>query len=382
MIRKPRLFTPGPTQPLPQAQAAEAAARLHHHSRQYSALLKEVRAGLKYFFNTRNDVVVLTSSGTGAMEAAVVNTVEPGDDVLVLNAGRFGARWSAICHAFGARVKELTVPPGRAPDPGDVKKALGKKYRAMFMQGVETSTGTLMPVREIAAIAKRSGCLVVVDAITMLGAHEVRPDDWGLDITLGASQKALAMAPGLAFACISPDALARMRAIKTPRFYFDLVREHDAQAALKTTFTPALSLMAGCDASLKWLRETSLEALIGNAALLSGMTRAAMNAAGLKLFSKSPAHSVTAVEAPPQIDVRKFSEKIENRFGALIGKGQDSLSDRIFRVSHLGYCDYIETIGLIGAIENALGDLGAKVSTGKALAAAQQFFRGHIGDAP
>ena len=384
MIRKPRLFTPGPTSPLPQAQAAEAAALLHHHSPAYSALLQEVRAGLQYFFQTRNDVLVLTSSGTGAMEAAVVNTLERDDEVIVVNAGRFGARWTAICRTYGVRVFEVTVPPGHAPDVAAVQAQLEKlpQCRAVLMQGCETSTGTVMPVRDVAKlVSPRPECLLIVDAITWLGAHEVLPDAWGIDITLGASQKALAMAPGLTFAAISPKALARMRTNQTPRFYFDLVREYDAQAALGTTFTPALSLMAGCASALQWLKDVTLPGLIDNAKLLSGMMRAAANALGLRLLSRAPSDSVTAVELPPEIAARNFLEIIENRFGALLGKGQDSLLERIVRFSHLGYCDYIETLGLIGAMELALQGLGAKIESGQGLNAAQAHAIA-FGDAP
>ncbi len=384
MIRKPRWFTPGPTSPLPQAQAAEAAAMLHHHSPAYAELLAELRQGLKYFFRTDHDVLVLTCSGTGAMEAAVVNTVQPGDDLLVLNAGRFGARWAAIGRAFGAGVQELTVEPGFAHDPAQVKAVLAgmTRCRAVFMQGCETSTGTLQPVREIAALVRqRADCLLVLDAVSMLGAHELEPDAWGVDVMLGASQKALAMAPGLAFVSMSPRSLERARGLKMPRYYFDLVREHDAQAALRTTFTPALSLMAGCAAALRWLRQTTLETLIDNARLLAGMTRAAVTALELKLLSRCPADSVTAVEAPPAISAQKISENIEKRFGACVGLGQDSLRNRVFRLSHLGYCDYMETLGLIGALEEVLACLGMNVEPGRALSAAQKYFGGCKEDA-
>lgn len=378
MIPKPRLFTPGPTMPLPQAAQAEAAPMPHHRSPEFRALLGRVQRGLRAFFNTRQDVVVLTCSGTGGMEAACAAAIQPGLPVVVVNGGRFGARWLEIARALGAQTREIRVAPGQPVDPADVKRALDAGPAcAVLVQGCETSTATLHPVREIAALVRpRPETLMCVDGITWLGAHEVRPDEWGIDLLVGASQKALSMAPGLAFVGVSEKAAKALEAGRgAPRYYLDLRRELAAQRQQETAFTPAVSLVAALDAALQRVTEVGHDNLVANAACFAAMSRAAVQALGLKLVSSRPADSVTAVYAPEGITAGELISRLQSRHGVSLANGQDELRNLVFRLAHLGFYDYIDAVGVIAALEDVLLDHGLKVAPGTALAAAQQEYR-------
>lgn len=378
MIPKPRIFTPGPTAPLPEAALAEAAPQPHHRSAEFRALLQEVREGLKLFFSTSRDVVVLTASGSGGLEAVAASAITPGRRVVCVNGGRFGARWADMARAFGADVHEIKVERGRAVDPGQVKAALDAgPADAVLVQGCETSTATLHPVREIAALVRpRPETLMCVDGITWLGAHDVRPDEWGIDLLVGASQKALSMAPGLSFVGVSEKAQRLLEGRKgAPRYYFDLRRELVAQRQLETAFTPAVSLVAALRAALARVREHGLQALVRNAGQLARVARAAFSALGLKLVSSAPADSVTAVWLPQGMDSSRLLGELQKRHGAALADGQDDLRNLVFRVAHLGFYDYIDCVGALGAIEDVLLDLGLKAEPGAGLRAAQLQWR-------
>lgn len=378
MVVKPRVLTPGPTMLLPQAQIAQAEAAMHHRTDEFVELFRAVRSGLKHLFQTERDVLAFSSSGSGGLEACVVNLVRPGDKVISVNAGKFGERWTKMNRAFGADVVEVAVEHGRAVKAEEVEKALAQNpgCRAVFVQGSESSTATLHPVREIAELVrKRNDCVLCVDAITWLGAHTVKTDDWGLDLVVCGSQKAMAMAPGLAFVSISEKAQRLMTDVRTPRFYFDFAREAKAQAKDQTAFTPAISLIAACAASLRWIQEIGIDNLVRNAHTLASMCRAAAGALGLELLSEAPADSITAVRTPAGLESGKVIARLKDRFGAIIADGQDALKNRIFRLAHLGYYDYIDTMGLIGALEDVLLSLGLKFEPGRALTAAQAEYR-------
>ena len=385
MISKPRVLTPGPTALLPDAQFAQAQAAMHHRTDAFIELFRKVRAGLKQFYKTERDVLVFASSGSGALEACVANAISAGDRVICVNGGKFGERWTAINRAYGAEVIEIKVEHGSAVSVEAIADALesAPDARAVFVQGSESSTATVHTVREIAElVAKRDGCLMCVDAITWLGAHEVRTDEWNLDLVVCGSQKAMAMPPGLGFVSVSAKAARVLAATSgSARYYFDFARELKAQAKDQTAFTPAISLIAACAASLDWILECGVDNLVNNAKLLASMSRAAMRAIGLKLLSSSPADSVTAIHAPQGLESGRIIQAVKERFGAIIANGQDHLKNRIFRLAHLGYNDYIDTLGLIGALENALRDLGHDFEMGTALGAAQAEFRRATGDA-
>ncbi|GIK52490.1 MAG: alanine--glyoxylate aminotransferase family protein [Planctomycetaceae bacterium] len=378
MVIKPRVLTPGPTALLPEAALAQAAASMHHRTDAFIELFKQVREGLKHLFQTRRDVLMFSASGTGGLEACVVNLVRPGDEVICVNAGKFGERWTKMNRTFGAKVHELKLADGQAVSVSAVKQALDQapQCRAVFVQGSESSTATVHPVREIAALVReRPQCVICVDAITWIGAHEVRTDDWGLDLVVCGSQKALAMPPGLAFVSISEKAEKLMQGVSTPRYYFDFAREAKAQKEFQTAFTPAISLVAALAASLAWVRQLGVENLWRNASVLASMTREAMKAIGLEIFSQAPSDSVTAVCAPAALGSGKIIKRMKERHGAIIADGQDDLKNRVFRLAHLGYYDYMEALGLIGALEDVLLGLGHSFESGKALAAAQAQYR-------
>jgi len=378
MIPKQRIFTPGPTAPLPQAALAEAAPQPHHRSAEFRELLREVRQGLQLFFSTSNDVVLLTSSGTGGLEAVAASAITPGQRVICINGGRFGARWTDMARAFGADVVEIVAPPGQPADVAAVQRALDAGPAcAVLVQGCETSTATLHPVREIAQIVRsRPETLMCVDGITWLGAHEVRPDDWGLDLVVGASQKALSMAPGLSFVSVSKKAEQALEVRKgAPRYYFDLRRELLCQRNLETAFTPAISLVSACAAALHRVREVGLDALVRNAGQLAAMARAAFSAMNLKIVSARPADSVTAVYMPQDLGSGRLRDELQKRHGVRVADGQDGLRNLVFRVAHLGFYDYIDCVGALAAIEDVMIDLGLKAEPGAGLKAAQLQWR-------
>ena len=386
MIRKIRLFTPGPTPLLPAAQFAMAAADMHHRTPEFRALFKRVLEQLKEFVGTKNDVLLLASSGTGAMEAAVSNLTSPGDRVLVLSAGKFGERWTALAKAFGCAVDVVSVPYGETFSIDEVRKALRIETRAVFMQATETSTGIRHCVPAVAELLKQadSGALLVVDAITGLGTTHLDTDGWGVDVLIGGSQKAVMIPPGLAYLAVSEKAWEAMEISLNPRYYFDLRKERKNAKTAESAYTPAVSLIAGLGAALDFIAAqgggdlaAGRVALVNNAETCAAMTRAACEALGLKLFAPSaPAAAVTAVVAPEGVDSGVFVKELKTRFGATITNGQGEMKGQIFRIAHLGLFDYMDTIALIGALEHIAVEV-LKVpgfALGQALAAAQKVY--------
>jgi aspartate aminotransferase-like enzyme len=386
MIRKTRLFTPGPTPLLPAAQFAMAAADIHHRTAEFRALYQRVLDQLKIFVGTKNDVLLLASSGTGAMEASVSNLTSPGDRVLVLSAGKFGERWTAIAKAFGCAVDVVSAPYGQTFSLDEVRKALKIETRAVFMQATESSTGVRHDVQGVAELLKKadSGALLVVDAITGLGTTHFDVDGWGVDVIIGGSQKAVMLPPGLAYLGISDRAWEAMEISLNPRYYFDLRKERKNAHKGESSYTPAVALIAGLGAALDFIAAqgggdlaAGREALIDNAETCAAMTRAAVEALGLKLFAPvSPAAAATAVLPPPGVDSGVIVKELKNRFGAVITNGQGEMKGQIFRIAHIGLFDYMDTIAIIGALEQvAASSLKlAGFHFGQALAAAQKAY--------
>ena len=386
MIRKTRLFTPGPTPLLPAAQFAMAAADIHHRTPEFRALYQRVLAQLKDFVGTRNDVIILSSSGTGAMEASVSNLTSPGDRVLVLTAGKFGERWSALAKAFGCEVDVVSAPYGQTFTLDAVKAALKLETRAVFMQANETSTGVQHDVKGVAKLLKdnKSEALLIVDGITGLGTSTIDMDDWGVDVLIGGSQKAVMIPPGLSYLAVSQRAWDRMEATYNPRYYFDLRKERKNAKAGESAYTPAVALIAALGAALDWIAAQAdgdlvkgREKLVANAELIAEMTRAAFTALGFKLFNAvSPGAAATAVYAPEGVDSGIVVKELKSRFAAIITNGQGEMKGQIFRIAHLGFFDYLDTIALIGALEQvvvkSLPQLNVKFGDG--LIAAQKVF--------
>jgi aspartate aminotransferase-like enzyme len=386
MIRKTRLFTPGPTPLLPAAQFAMAAADIHHRTPEFRALYQRVLSQLKEFVGTKSDVIILSSSGTGAMEASVSNLTSPGDRVLVLTAGKFGERWSALAKAFGCEVDVVSAPYGQTFTLDQVKAALKLETRAVFMQANETSTGVRHDVEGVAKLLKdqKSEALLIVDAITGLGTSELDMDAWGVDVLVGGSQKAVMIPPGLSYLAVSQRAWDRMESTYNPRYYFDLRKERKNAKNGESAYTPAVALIAALGAALDWIAAQAdgdlvkgREKLVANAELIAEMTRAALTAMGFKLFNAtSPGAAATAVYAPEGVDSGIVVKELKSRFAAIITNGQGEMKGQIFRIAHLGFFDYLDTISLIGALEQvvvkSLPQLGVKFGDG--LIAAQKVF--------
>ncbi|HVM92880.1 MAG TPA: alanine--glyoxylate aminotransferase family protein [Terriglobales bacterium] len=383
MLRKNRLFTPGPTPLLPSAQMAMASYGMHHRTADFRGLFTRVLTDLKEFIGTKNDVLVLTSSGTGFMEAAISNLTSPGDKVLVLTAGKFGERWISLAKAFGCAVETVSVPYGETFALDAIRAKLMPDIRCVYLQATESSTGARHDVEAIAKLVRSSApdALLVVDAITGLGTTRLDVDGWGIDVIIGGSQKALMIPPGLAYGAVSERAWQRMETTKSPRYYFDLRKERKAAAKAETSYTPATSLFAGLASALDHLRQTGdgnlakgRDALIANAELCAAMTRAGVEALGLKLFAPSaPAAALTAVATPAAADSTAICKHFRDQFGAVVANGQAEMKGQLFRIAHIGYYDYLDTVGVLAALEQVIADLtGKKVEFGSAVKAAQE----------
>jgi len=385
MLRKNRLFTPGPTPLLPAAQNAMASFSLHHRTADFRALFTRVLAEMKEFIGTQNDVLVLACSGTGIMEASVSNLTSPGDKVLVLTAGKFGERWRDLTKAFGCNVDIISAPYGETIPLDQLRPKLSSDIRAVYVQATESSTGARHDVKGIAKLVRAAGddTLLVVDAITGLGTTHFDVDGWGIDIIIGGSQKALMIPPGLAYCAMSERAWKRMETTQSPRYYFDLRKERKAAAKGESAYTPATALFAALAATLEYIRQmgdgdlaAGREALIDNAELAAEMTRAGAQAAGLQLFAPSaPAAALTAIQAPAGFDSGKIVKEFRDSFGAVVANGQGEMKGKLFRIAHLGYYDYLDTIGILAALEHVLaGITGKPVEYGAAVRAAQEVY--------
>lgn len=391
MLRKNRLFTPGPTPLLPAAQTAMAAANIHHRTADFRALYTRVLADLKIFVGTQNDVVLLASSGSGAMEAAVSNLTSPGERVLVLTAGKFGERWSELAKAYGLAAEVMSAPYGQTFALEAVRGRLTPDTRAVYMQATESSTGVGHDVEGVARLVRESGhdTLLVVDAITGLGTTRFDVDRWGIDVIIGGSQKAVMVPPGLAYCAVSQRAWTRMESTKSPRYYFDLRKERKAGAKGESAFTPAIALVAALGAALDYIHElgsgdlaAGREALIANAELCAEMTRAGARALGLKLYASVPSNALTAITAPEGVDSGVIVKAFRENFGAVVAAGQgDVMKSALFRIAHLGYYDYLDTIGIIAALEQVMARI-RKVEFGAAVTAAQKVWAEHSGGKP
>src|SRR6202050_5352365 len=384
MLRKNRLFTPGPTPLLPAAQTAMASFTAHHRTADFRALFQRVLADMKEFIGTQNDALVLACSGTGMMEASVSNLTSPGDTVLVLSAGNFGERWVGVARALGCGVDVLSVPYGQTFSLDDVRERLNPSVRAVFVQATESSTGVRHDIEGIAKMVRAQGeeTLLVVDAITGLGTTHLDVDGWGVDFIIGGSQKALMIPPGLAYCAVSERAWKRMENTTSPRFYFDLRKERKAAAKGESAYTPATSLFAALGAALEFVRAMGngdlakgREELINNAELCAEMTRAGAKALGLKLFAASPGAALTAITSPEGIDSGKIIKEFRETFDAVLANGQGEMKGQLFRIAHIGSYDYLDTIGILGALEHVLARVtGKTVEHGRALRAAQEVY--------
>ncbi|MGH9534626.1 MAG: pyridoxal-phosphate-dependent aminotransferase family protein [Terriglobales bacterium] len=382
-MRKERLFTPGPTALLPAAQAAMAAMGLHHRTAEFRQIFSATRSLLQEFLGTQNDVLMLASSGSGAMEAALVNAISAGDPVVVLSAGKFGERWEELAKAFGARLEGVRKPYGQSFDAGDIEGKVTKDTVALAFQATESSTGIRHDVEGLARAARRANpnILVLVDAITGIGTSPIEIDAWDLDYVIGGSQKAVMMQPGLAYLSVSPRAWGAMAANQTRRYYFDLRRERKSQAQGESACTPATGLIAALQAALQFIAaQGGRAALVANAEMLAAATRAAAEALGLKRFGTGqPAGALTAIQSPPGLDSGEIVKAMRRDFGSVIANGQGEMKGQLFRVAHLGYYDAADTFSLIAQLELVLAQAGRleRGRLGQGVRAAQEVWLQH-----
>jgi aspartate aminotransferase-like enzyme len=368
------LLSPGPT-PIPNEVAlAMSETMIHHRTPQFNKIFAEARERLKKLFGTTNDVLMLASSGTGAMEASVANLFSPGDKVLVVNGGKFGERWLNIANAYGLKPVELKVEWGQAVKVADIEKQLTATadIRGVMIQASETSTTVLHPVKEIAQLIK-NGPLFLVDGVTAVGVISLPLDDWGIDALVTGSQKALMLPPGLAFVALSDRAWEKTKQAKLPRFYFDLKLERKNQQQGSGAFTPAVSLIFGLRASLEMMEREGLEKVYARHARMCRATRAAATALGLKLLApQSPSPAATGIYMPDGIDADQVLDYLRDKMNVTLAEGQDQLKGKVIRIAHVGYMGAFDVITAIAALEMALRKFGAEIPFGKGVAAAEE----------
>ena len=370
------LLAPGPTIVPSEVLLAMAMPVIHHRSPDFLPVFDSAKKGLQWLYQTKNDVLILCSTGTGGMVGAVNNFFDHGDRVLVINGGKFGERWVKICQAYGLKVEEIIVEWGYAVKPEIVGERLKRDQtiKGVFVQASETSTGVCHDIKALASIVKRhEDTLFIVDAISALVAHDLRTDEWGIDVMVGGSQKGVMLPPGLAFVSVSERAWEKAETSKLPKFYFNFKKERENLAKNQTNFTSAVTLIIGLNESLKMLRAEGLENVFKRHERLANATRKAVQALGLELYSKeSPSNSVTAIMAPPGIDGQAVYKNLREKHGITVAGGQGKAKGKIFRIAHLGYTGRFDVIIAIAGIEMVLKGMGYPVKLGTGVAAAQE----------
>jgi aspartate aminotransferase-like enzyme len=376
-LEKRYLFTPGPTPVPPEVLAATAEPIVHHRGSDFRALYERTLRRLREVCRTEFDVLVFSASGSGAMDSAVANLCAPGETVSVVSHGSFGERWIEICEQYGADVRPIRYEWGEAPDAAEVAAAVRESGSGIVLcQQSDTSTGVVSDVR---ALKEAVGdALVVVDAVSSLGAVPLETDAWNLDVVLSGSQKALMCPPGLAFAAVSPRALEQATAGRS--FYFDWRRTKKAQDALDAAFTPAVSLVRGLDVALGLILDDGLEAAFERHIRLGRAARGGIKAMGLELFSPDDDTSavVTAVRVPEGIDGEALLQHLRDVHGVTLAPGQAHLKGKIFRIGHIGWFDVFDIAVALAAVELSLTELGAEIERGVAVARAFEAFEARI----
>jgi len=376
-MKKEYLLTPGPTPLPPQISLAMARPIIHHRTPQFQEILKEVNLGLKWVFQTANDVFIISSSGTGAMEAAVVNLLSCGDTALVVQGGKFGERWTEICNSYGIKAEIIDVEWGKAIDPELIKKKLAANpaIKAVFTTLCETSTGVDTDIAAIGKIIKETPAVLVVDAISGLGAVDIKTDLWGIDMVVSGSQKGLMLPPGLGFISVSPKAWKLVESSKTGRYYLDLRKAKKALDKNDTPFTSSITLIIALNEAIKMMQKDGLEYIFNRHKTMADATRAAMKALGLELFAPTAAsNGVTAVKVPAGIDGEKLVKTMRDTYGITIAGGQAELKGKIFRIAHMGYIAESDIITGLACLEKVLTQLGYKFNLGAGVKAAEEIF--------
>lgn len=370
------LLAPGPTPVPSEVLLAMAMPIIHHRSPDFLPVLDSAKKGLQWLYQTKNDVLILCSTGTGGMVGAVNNFFSQGDKVLVINGGKFGERWTKICKNYGLDVDEVALEWGYAVKPEIIEEKLkkNKDIKGVFVQASETSTGVYHDIQGLASIVKGyDNTLLVVDAISALAAHDLRTDEWGIDIMVGGAQKGLMLPPGIAFVSVSEKAWEMAKTSKLPRFYFDFKKERENLAKNQTNFTSPVTLIIGLNGSLKMLQAEGLENVFKRHQKLATTTRKAVQTLGLELYAKeSPSNAVTAIMTPPGIDGQAVYKNLREKYGITAAGGQDRARGKIFRIAHLGYVDKFDVITAIAGIEMVLKGMGHPVKLGTGVATAEE----------
>jgi len=375
-VIKKRLLTPGPTTVPERVLEALSRPVLYHRSPEFKEIFLDTRERLKRLFRTSGEVLILTSSGTGAMESAIVNLFNPGDSAVVVVGGKFGERWKELCEVYGVKPVVVEVEWGKSVDPEEVEKAIEKNpdVKAVLVQICETSTGTIHDVKGIGEVLKNyPDVLLIADGITAYGVYDIPTDEWGIDVAITGSQKALMTPPGLAVISLNERALKRLEEVKTRSYYFDLKKELKNQKKGQTAYTTGTSLVVALNEALKMIEEEGFENVAKRHELLAKATRAGVEAIGLKLFSEKPANGVTAICAPEGINGQDVVKVAREEFGVTIAGGQAHLKGKIFRLSHMGYVDVFDVLTALEVTELTLYRLGyRRFSLGDSLKAAME----------
>ncbi len=371
-MKKEYLFSPGPTPVPPEALSVMGSPIFHHRTQRYRDMFKEVVEGLQYVLQTKNDIMVFASSGTGAMEASVSNIISPGDKVITVNGGKFGERWGQICRAYGADVDEIMLEWSTPVPPGEIEKRLTDDVKAVYITLSETSTGVLTDVKSIARLVGKTNAVVVVDTISGVVADDIRTDEWGVDIAVGGSQKGLMIPPGLGFASVSGKAWKLAEESKSPKYYFSFAKAKKSLAKFDNPFTPAVTLIRAMRESLSMIREAGLENLLATYAKFARAIRAAAEALNLEMFAKSPANCVSAIKVPEGIDGQEIVKVLREEMGVTFAGGQESLKGKVIRIATMGYQTQFDIVTAVSALEAGLKKMGHAFNPGDGVKAAQE----------
>lgn len=370
-MRKEYLYTPGPVAVPPEVLLKLAEPMYHHRSKRFQTIFSEVNAKLKQVFRTANDIITYTSSGTGAMEASVVNFLSPGDKVITINGGKFGERWVGLAKAYGLAQQEVKIAWGSAPDPKAIEQLLAAdpSIKAVYTQLVETSTGTLYDVQALGAVVAKTPAIFVVDAISGLAADDIQVDAWHVDVCVAGSQKALMIPPGLSFMSVSEKAWALAEKSTLPKYYFDARKARKALAKNDTPYTPAHTLIGALNVSLDMILKETIEAVVARHARLAAAVRAGIAALKLPLYSKRPANALTAIETPG-MDADVIKKELD-KDGILVAGGQDEAKGKIIRIAMMGYANDADVMNAVSSLETVLKRVGYAFTPGAGVAAAQ-----------
>ena len=372
-MKKHYLLTPGPTPIPPEVALKEALPILHHRTGEFAAIYKDVAEGLKYVFQTKNEVYMLAGSGTAAMEMAVINLTSAGDEIIVASCGNFGDRWEKIAQSYGVKVIDASVPWGNIVKPEEIEKALkaNPNVKAVYTTFTETSTGVVNDIKKIGEIVSKTNAVLVVDAVSGLVGQEFKTDEWKVDVVVSGSQKGFMLAPGLGFITLSDKAWKLAEASKLPKFYFDIKKYKKSYATNETPFTPPVTLIVSLQEAIRMIKERGIENLWNDYRLLAKAARAGMKALGLELYGEVPCEVVTSALVPAEIG-GKIVKTLREKYGVSIAGGQGDLKGKIIRFAHMGYIGKADLLVGFACLEMVLEELGMKIEKGKAVAAAEE----------